>query len=156
MYHRKVLSCCIKIKLGFPSFVATKYRLSLRLLACASHLSYMDLDYNFWVGPNNPQIVSKLSLLPLTACYTEQTLISPNCVQSRCILWPVDVYASLCCNRYMRTGARTSRIISLQVEKIVLWWSLERTASGTMCLVTTTCPTSARRAQVRHCLITLN
>lgn len=50
----------------------------------------------------------------------------------------------------MRTGGRTSRIISLRAERTALWWSPMRTANGTMCPATTTCPTSARKAQVRE------
>lgn len=50
--------------------------------------------------------------------------------------------------RYMRTGGRTSRITSLQAGRTA-WWPLPmRTASGTTCPATTTCPTSARKAQV--------
>lgn len=59
--------------------------------------------------------------------------------------------AESCCLlscRYMRTGGRASRITSLQVVRTV-WWPLPmRMASGTTCPATTTCPTSARKAQV--------
>lgn len=48
-----------------------------------------------------------------------------------------------------RTGERTSRIISSRAERTAWLWSPMRTANGTTCPATTTCPTSARKAQVR-------
>lgn len=48
----------------------------------------------------------------------------------------------------MRTGGRTSLTIFLREERTVWWWSPMRTANGTMCPATTSCPTSARKAQV--------
>lgn len=51
--------------------------------------------------------------------------------------------------RYIRTGERTSLITSSRAGRTVWWPSPMRTASGTTCPATTTCPTSARREQVR-------
>lgn len=52
--------------------------------------------------------------------------------------------------RCTRTGGRISRIISSRAERIVWWWSRERTANGTTCPATTIYPTSARKEQVRN------
>lgn len=59
-------------------------------------------------------------------------------------VWNI-LYAS-CSN--MRTGGRTSLIISLREERTAWWWSPMRMANGTTCPATTSCPTSARKAQV--------
>ena len=48
-----------------------------------------------------------------------------------------------------RTGAATSQTTFSPEEKTAWWWSLTRAASGTTCHATTTCPTSARKEQVR-------
>lgn len=67
--------------------------------------------------------------------------------------WQMTANASLnpvVCRRcrYMRTGGRASRTTSSQ-EARTAWWPLPmRMASGTTCPATTTCPTSARKAQV--------
>lgn len=47
-----------------------------------------------------------------------------------------------------RTGGRTNPTTSLRAVRTAWCWFPTRSASGTTCPATTTCPTSARRAQV--------
>lgn len=48
----------------------------------------------------------------------------------------------------MRTGGRTSQIITSALGKTAWWWSGLRGASGTTCPATTICPLPAKKAQV--------
>lgn len=48
----------------------------------------------------------------------------------------------------MRTGGRTNPTTSLRAVRTAWCWCPTRSASGTTCPATTTCPTSARKAQV--------
>lgn len=59
------------------------------------------------------------------------------------------VLMSLCvCSSNLRTGDRVSPTTSSRWARTVWWWSGMKTASGTMCRVTTVCLSPARRAQV--------
>lgn len=49
----------------------------------------------------------------------------------------------------MRTGVKTNQTTSSPEERTAWWWSPTRMANGTTSPATTTCPTSARREQVR-------
>lgn len=79
-------------------------------------------------------------------------LLQGKRLETHCLTVQTQMKLFLLPCRCMRTGGRASQITSLR-EGRTAWWPLPmRTASGTTCPATTTCPTSARKAQVlRHC-----